>query len=84
MNKSKNYINVEVLFEQKTDVKLVDFISKTIEKRALRFSPTYKQNYLNIIKHLNDFSEITDCTIYTNSINEEKVKRLSVDNYFRI
>lgn len=67
----KDYINNSRTLEPKTGVLLSDFINNTIIRKSKRMGESFGKNYKTIIYHLNNFSEINDAQIYTNSVNEE-------------
>lgn len=48
-----------------------DFIREVLEKRSRRKSEGYAAVYDTIIKHIDNFSSMYDCDIYTNSVTEE-------------
>jgi integrase len=67
----QDYINIDALNEVKQGVLFIDFINKMVEIKSKRLAPSFRHNYKTIIYHLNNFCELTDATLYTNSINEE-------------
>jgi len=71
INKKKDYVNLARLQEPKSGVLIIDFINSIINKKAKRSSKSYGRNYRTLIYHLNSFSKEYNCTLYTNSINEE-------------
>ncbi|WP_234180373.1 phage integrase SAM-like domain-containing protein [Bacteroides pyogenes] len=52
-------------------VYFADFIREVLAKRTRRKSEHYAAVYDAIIRHINRFSDIYDCDLYTNSITEE-------------
>lgn len=69
LNPVKNYIDRNHLDEPMRDKLLVDFITDMTEKKNR--SKSYKSQYHVLAKHIRDFSEKTNCSIFTNSITEE-------------
>lgn len=67
----KDYINNLTSSEPKTGVLFVDFISNIIIKKSRRMGSSYGNNYKTLIMHLNNFCEINNAVLYTNSIGEE-------------
>lgn len=67
----KNYINVKTLLERKEDILFIDFVEQIIERKAKRYGENFKKNYKTLLFHLNNFCELTDSVLYTNSVNEE-------------
>ena len=70
VNEKKDYINRIVQSEPKTGVLFSEFIKQTVERKAKRMSISYTKNYASLIHHLDNFANIYDVNIYTNSINE--------------
>lgn len=48
-----------------------DFIQEMLEKRSRRKSVHYAAVYDAIVKHINEFSSLYNCDIFTNSVTEE-------------
>lgn len=48
-----------------------DFIHEVAEKKSRRKSAHYSACYDAIIRHINKFSQLYDCDIFTNSVTEE-------------
>lgn len=67
----KDYINHASQSEPKTGVLFKDFIEKTVYRKAKRMGASYTRNYKTVLLHLNNFSDLFDVNIYTNSVNEE-------------
>ena len=67
----KSYINPFNLSKPKEGFLFIDFIENTVSKKAKRRGFSYVSQYNSVIKHLNDFSEINNCDLYTNSITED-------------
>lgn len=63
VNRFKDNQPKEVLFE--------DFIELTVSKKSRRCSDSFSSQYQTILNHIRGFQEEYDCTLYTNSINEE-------------
>lgn len=67
----KNYINNFRSCKPIEGIYFADFMLDVVAKRARRRSGEYHQIYNAIIKHINDFSSLFDCDIFTNSITED-------------
>ena len=67
----KDYVNRIALHEPKTGVYFSDFIRDTISRKAKRMGDSYVKNYSGMLKHIQNFADINDVNIFTNSINEE-------------
>lgn len=65
----KTYIDKNHIDTPMRDKLLTDFISDMVNKRNK--TKSYKSQYSVLAKHVNDFSEKTNCVIYTNSITED-------------
>ena len=68
----KNYINDNHIDSPIRDKLLVDFIMEMVNKKNKSIS--YKSQYKVLMKHVNDFSDKYDCTIYTNSVTEDFIE----------
>ena len=68
----KNYINDNHIDSPIRDKLLVDFIMEMVNKKNKSIS--YKNQYKVLMKHVNEFSEKYDCTIYTNSVTEDFIE----------
>ena len=68
----KNYINDNHIDSPIRDKLLVDFIMEMVNKKNKSIS--YKSQYKVLMKHVNEFSEKYDCTIYTNSVTEDFIE----------
>lgn len=71
MHARKDYINHFRQSKPLEGIFFTEFVRETLEKRSRRKSVNYAAVYDAIIKHINNFSELFDCDIYTNSITEE-------------
>jgi len=67
----KDYVNKLISNEPKTGVLFSDFVDITTTRKAKRMGEKYKASYTSVINHLLRFSEINDCNVFTNSVNEE-------------
>ena len=68
----KNYINDNHIDSPIRNKLLVDFIMEMVNKKNKSIS--YKSQYKVLMKHVNDFSDKYDCTIYTNSVTEDFIE----------
>lgn len=68
----KDYINDNHIDSPIRNKLLVDFIMEMVNKKNKSIS--YKSQYKVLMKHVNDFSDKYDCTIYTNSVTEDFIE----------
>jgi len=67
----RDYINRLIQSEPKTGVLFSDFITETVERKAKRMGANYQKGYKTLVSHLNEFSEVYEADIFTNSVNED-------------
>jgi integrase len=67
----RDYINRMAQNEPKTGVLFKDFIQDTVAKKARRMGNSYQVNYNTLLVHLEQFSQMHDAEIYTNSVSED-------------
>lgn len=67
----KDYVNYSRTHEPKKGVLFVDFVEQTINRKHRRYKSSYLRNYMTLIYHVNNFCNIHNAIIYTNSVNEE-------------
>lgn len=67
----KDYINHFRQAKPLEGIYFADYIKDTLERRSRRKSEHYAAVYDALIKHLDRFSKLYDCDIYTNSVTEE-------------
>ena len=70
-NGKKDYINRMAQHEPKTGGLFKDFIQDTVAKKARRMGESYTNNYHSLLCHLDQFSQMHDADIFTNSVNED-------------
>ena len=68
----KDYINDNHIDSPIRNKLLVDFIMEMVNKKNK--SNSYKSQYKVLVKHINDFSDKYNCTIYTNSVTEDFIE----------
>lgn len=68
----KDYINDNHIDSPIRNKLLVDFIMEMVNKKNKSIS--YKSQYKVLMKHVNDFSDKYNCTIYTNSVTEDFIE----------
>jgi integrase len=67
----KNYINKNAILEPITEFLFVDFIRGIVSRKIHRNGESYRRVYNTLILQLNDFADLYEVDIFTNSINEE-------------
>lgn len=67
----KNYINKHARLKPIEGVLFTDFIEQTINRKTRRVKDSSRKGYRTLVYHLQDFEEMHECEIFTNSVNEE-------------
>lgn len=67
----RDYINHFRQSKPLEGIYFADFIQEVLEKKSRRKSEHYAVVYDALIKHINEFSALYNCDIFTNSVTEE-------------